>query len=248
MHAQLSGNPTMVKCPPLSQHLHMRMRSSPLTYNTIYRTRGSIPTTPSTTSTITAPTKCLSVPRPCSSQTSRNARPCVRASAIDGETIASLAIASIASIAIASLAIPFLPRSESTDGTGSGSESTEGSVSEAEPIEGSGSESEPIEGSVSEAEPIEESLSSMAAALEVTVQVIQSIDGVSKEEWDAVACANGEVNPFVLYDFLNALEKSGSAVRSKGWGPSHLLVRDKRGKLLGCAPLYLKAHSYGEYV
>jgi hypothetical protein len=34
----------------------------------------------------------------------------------------------------------------------------------------------------------------------------------------------------------------------EGWGPQHLLVRDTTGALLGCCPLYLKGHSYGEYV
>ncbi len=39
-----------------------------------------------------------------------------------------------------------------------------------------------------------------------------------------------------------------------GWLPQHLLVRERAedgggpGRLLGCVPLYLKAHSYGEYV
>jgi hypothetical protein len=37
-------------------------------------------------------------------------------------------------------------------------------------------------------------------------------------------------------------------VPQHGWGPRHLLVRDAEGALQGCCPLYLKGHSYGEYV
>lgn len=35
---------------------------------------------------------------------------------------------------------------------------------------------------------------------------------VSPAEWDACATGSGEVNPFLLWSFLNTLEQSGSAV------------------------------------
>jgi predicted N-acyltransferase len=37
-------------------------------------------------------------------------------------------------------------------------------------------------------------------------------------------------------------------VPGQGWGPQHLLVRDMSGQLVAACPLYLKGHSYGEYV
>lgn len=38
-------------------------------------------------------------------------------------------------------------------------------------------------------------------------------------------------------------------MREVGWGPQHIIVRDDvTGQLLGCCPVYLKSHSYGEYV
>jgi predicted N-acyltransferase len=38
-------------------------------------------------------------------------------------------------------------------------------------------------------------------------------------------------------------------VPEEGWGPQHVTVRDAAtGQLLGGAPMYLKGHSYGEYV
>ena len=33
-----------------------------------------------------------------------------------------------------------------------------------------------------------------------------------------------------------------------GWGPRHLIAEDESGGLVGAMPLYLKGHSYGEYV
>lgn len=38
-------------------------------------------------------------------------------------------------------------------------------------------------------------------------------------------------------------------VPEEGWGPQHITVRNNRtNELLGVCPLYLKGHSYGEYV
>jgi predicted N-acyltransferase len=57
----------------------------------------------------------------------------------------------------------------------------------------------------------------------------------------------GEDDPFVEHAFLSLLEESGSVGRGSGWEPSHLTVW--RGEqLVGALPLYLKTHSYGEYI
>ena len=79
----------------------------------------------------------------------------------------------------------------------------------------------------------------------VTVNLLGAVDEVSAEAWDACA---GPGNPFVSHAFLSALERSGSAVPEQGWQPQHLVVPDRDGGLLGAVPLYLKSHSYGEYV
>ena len=43
--------------------------------------------------------------------------------------------------------------------------------------------------------------------------------------------------------------RSPSAPRSRtGWGPQHISIRDRAGKIAAVAPLYLKSHSQGEYV
>ena len=50
--------------------------------------------------------------------------------------------------------------------------------------------------------------------------------------------------PFLTPEFLSALEDSGSATVATGWEPRHLRSAD--GALF--MPLYVKTHSYGEYV
>ncbi|MGD1876606.1 MAG: GNAT family N-acetyltransferase [Kiloniellaceae bacterium] len=82
----------------------------------------------------------------------------------------------------------------------------------------------------------------------LAVKVVSRIAEVPAADWDA--CAGG--NPFVSHAFLDALEQSGSATAETGWLPQHLVLENPKtgphGGLLGCAPLYLKSHSYGEYV
>ena len=79
----------------------------------------------------------------------------------------------------------------------------------------------------------------------ITIKVVKSIDQVEAIEWDA--CAGSE-NPFVSHAFLNALEKSGAVDVESGWVPHHLIMVDQTDRLYGAAPIYLKSHSYGEYV
>lgn len=80
---------------------------------------------------------------------------------------------------------------------------------------------------------------------EILAKVINSISDVPAKDWDA--CAGG-TNPFVCHAFLYALEASGSVSAKTGWLPQHLLIDDEDGNLAACAPIYLKNHSYGEYV
>lgn len=80
---------------------------------------------------------------------------------------------------------------------------------------------------------------------DLTIRASPSIDGLSAADWDACA---GRDDPFVSHAFLLALERSGSTGAEAGWMPQHLTIADGRGRLVGAAPLYLKAHSFGEYV
>ncbi len=74
--------------------------------------------------------------------------------------------------------------------------------------------------------------------------MVQGLSEVDAAEWDALV---GEDDPFAEHAFLHTLEESGSVGERAGWLPLHLVVRE-HGALVGALPLYLKAHSYGEYV
>ena len=79
----------------------------------------------------------------------------------------------------------------------------------------------------------------------IHIDVLTSIDQIAAAQWD---CCAGPDNPFVSHGFLNALEQSDSATAQTGWKPCHLVARHADGRVLGVVPLYLKNHSYGEYV
>jgi predicted N-acyltransferase len=53
--------------------------------------------------------------------------------------------------------------------------------------------------------------------------------------------------PFFEWSWLYCLEASGAAIAKTGWLPCHLLV-EQEGQLIAAAPMYLKGHSYGEFV
>jgi hypothetical protein len=72
-----------------------------------------------------------------------------------------------------------------------------------------------------------------------------SIAEIPEDQWQAVTAAAGL--PFYSWSWLERLEASGSIVPSQGWQPVHLGLW--RGEsLLAVAPLYVKGHSYGEFV
>lgn len=78
-----------------------------------------------------------------------------------------------------------------------------------------------------------------------TVTWTNRIADVPQAEWDRLA--QPLATPFLEWDWLNNLETSGSAVPREGWLPNHAIVR-RDGRLVAAAPLYVKGHSYGEFV
>ncbi len=78
-----------------------------------------------------------------------------------------------------------------------------------------------------------------------TIKVFSGITRIDPSQWDACA---GDNNPFIRHAFLSILERSGSVGAKTGWHPCHLGLIAGDGTLVGCVPLYLKHHSYGEYV
>ena len=78
---------------------------------------------------------------------------------------------------------------------------------------------------------------------DITVELIPSLDEIDAKQWDALT----DGTPLLSHAFLSALEHSGSVGRGAGWNPYPLVVK-QNGQLIGAMPLYLKSHSYGEYV
>ncbi|CAL1353106.1 unnamed protein product [Linum trigynum] len=85
----------------------------------------------------------------------------------------------------------------------------------------------------------------------VSLSLISSISEVSADAWDACnldSTGAEKYNPFLSHGFLSSLEETGCAVKETGWVPSHIVAKDADGGVLGVVPLYLKSHSYGEFV
>lgn len=72
----------------------------------------------------------------------------------------------------------------------------------------------------------------------------QSISGIPAPRWDALF---NSAYPFTRHDFLKALEDSGCVSARTGWHPNHVTLETAEG-IVAAAPLYLKDHSYGEFV
>jgi predicted N-acyltransferase len=76
-----------------------------------------------------------------------------------------------------------------------------------------------------------------------TLEVVDSLAGVAPAEWNRLAGSQ----PFIRHEFLSALIDTGCAAARSGWLPQFLLLR-RAGRLAGAMPLFVKSHSYGEYV
>ena len=79
----------------------------------------------------------------------------------------------------------------------------------------------------------------------VTAHWHRSISEIPEQRWHELV--GEDAIPFYRWDWLDALERSGSIVPDQGWQPLHLAIW--RGDCpIAVAPLYLKGHSYGEFI
>ena len=79
------------------------------------------------------------------------------------------------------------------------------------------------------------------------IRVFDDPADIDSAVWDALVAAQPSATPFVSMAYLRALHESASAVAATGWAP-HFLVLEHGGEIVAACPLYLKDHSYGEYV
>jgi hypothetical protein len=65
--------------------------------------------------------------------------------------------------------------------------------------------------------------------------------------WDGLLLRHADASPFMQHAYLHALEDSGSASPATGWLPQ-IITLEREGTLAAACVLYVKDHSYGEYV
>ena len=82
---------------------------------------------------------------------------------------------------------------------------------------------------------------------EYSIRVHDDLREIDARAWNDLVAAQPSATPFVALEYLQALDASKSAVAKTGWAPS-FLVLEKDGEMVAACPLYLKEHSYGEYV
>ena len=82
-------------------------------------------------------------------------------------------------------------------------------------------------------------------------RILDSLAGVDPRQWNELVSLSAGDHPFLRHEFLHALHETGCAAEQSGWLPQYVtLWREEGGASRLCAamPLYLKGHSYGEYV
>lgn len=76
------------------------------------------------------------------------------------------------------------------------------------------------------------------------IRVLASLAEVPRAAWQGLLRSD---NPFLSWAYLEGLERSGAVGEGTGWQPRHLVLEED-GRLLAALPLYLKDHSWGEFV
>ena len=79
------------------------------------------------------------------------------------------------------------------------------------------------------------------------IEVHDSMASIEKTQWNALLLSDSVPTPFLRYEYLNAMHESASATSKTGWTCKYFTLHAK-DELLAACPLYIKSHSYGEYV
>ena len=73
----------------------------------------------------------------------------------------------------------------------------------------------------------------------------QSINDINSLLWNKCV---GLDHPFTRHEFLSALENSESANSKTGWKAFHYIEKNEKNEIIAICPLYIKNHSFGEYI
>jgi uncharacterized protein len=91
------------------------------------------------------------------------------------------------------------------------------------------------------------SLKNKANSLDYVIREHASPLEVNAAAWNALLALQSQPSPFLRHEYLAAMHQSGSASPETGWTPRFITLW--LGDVLQAAcPLYLKDHSYGEFV
>jgi len=90
-------------------------------------------------------------------------------------------------------------------------------------------------------------LKSAITANDYVIGVVDDPAALDARAWDALLATQARPTPFMRHAYLAAMHSSASAVPATGWSPCFLTLHDGDA-LAGAAALYVKSHSFGEYV
>jgi uncharacterized protein len=90
-------------------------------------------------------------------------------------------------------------------------------------------------------------MKSAGGSKDYVIRVFDDPAAIDAPAWDSLLAASPAGTPFMRHAYLAALHRSASAVGETGWLAQFLAVFDGEALIAAC-PLYLKEHSYGEYV
>ncbi len=79
------------------------------------------------------------------------------------------------------------------------------------------------------------------------IRVVHSPGDVDAAAWNELLALQAEPTPFMRFEYLAALHHSASATPQTGWTARFMILEKDHAMVAACA-LYLKSHSYGEYV
>ena len=83
--------------------------------------------------------------------------------------------------------------------------------------------------------------------VDYVIRVLVSPLEVDAQAWNSLLATQADATPFMRHEYLAALQQSAAATPQTGWTPRFITLW-RGDDLVGACPLYLKAHSYGEYV
>jgi uncharacterized protein len=77
------------------------------------------------------------------------------------------------------------------------------------------------------------------------IEIVKNIADIKQQDWQRL---NRASSVFSNYQFFHCLESSGSVTQTQGWQPHHLQLRNDKNHVNAILPMYVKSHSWGEYV